>query len=103
MIRAKWRTPLGVALGAIASEVLWRLTPSATFRAVPISQSLVAAGLGIPDWAFNAMETLHHRNACRLRWRVGRCCAAHRWHDTIRRGMNLGIIVACVDVGIPLP
>jgi hypothetical protein len=104
MTRAKWRTPLGVALGVIASEVLWLITPSATFPRAPIGQSLMAVGLGIPDWAFNVMEYIFVTAAP-----VGPAvacgallCVLVAGAGTIRRGVNLGIVVACVDVGIPL-
>jgi hypothetical protein len=104
MTRAKWRTPLGVVLGVIASQVLWRITPSATFPRGPLSQSLVAVGLAIPDWAFNAMEYIFVTAAP-----VGPAvacgtllCVLVAGADTTKRGANLGIVVACVDVGIPL-
>jgi hypothetical protein len=95
---------LGVALGVIASQVLWRLTPSATFPRGPISQSLVAVGLSIPDWAFNAMDYMFVTAAP-----VGPAvacgallCVLIDGVGTIKRGVKLGILVACLDVGIPL-
>jgi hypothetical protein len=104
MTRAKWRTPLGVAFGVIASQVLWRFTPSATFPRGPISQSLVAVGLSIPDWAFNTMEYIFVTAAP-----VGPAvacgtllCVLIDGVGTVKRGVRLGILIACVDVGIPL-
>jgi hypothetical protein len=104
MTRAKWRTPLGVALGLVASQVLWRWTPSATFPRAPISQSLMAIGLGIPDSVFNVIDFIFVTAAP-----VGPAvtlgallCVLVAGAGTIKRGMNLGILVACLDVAIPL-
>jgi hypothetical protein len=95
---------LGVALGVIASEVLWRLTPSATFPRGLISQSLLAIGIGVPDWVFNVMDYIFVTAAP-----VGPAvacgaalCVLIAGPGTVKRGVKLGIVVACLDVGIPL-
>jgi hypothetical protein len=104
MTRGKWRLPLGVVLGVALSELLYGRTPSATFPRGDIVASLSSLGLVIPDWVWNAFDYVFI-TATPVGPAVAggaMLCIVVAGADSVKQAVRLGIIVACLDVAIPL-
>lgn len=104
MIRGKWRTPLGIAFGVLASMLVKASTPDAMFPSGAVTAFLLSAGLVIPDWVFKLLEYSFTTAApVGPAVAVGAVvCMLLAGADTVKRGVRLGFLVASLDVGIPL-
>jgi hypothetical protein len=104
MTRSRWRTPLGVALGFLVSQFVWRRTPSAVFPSGDVIGILSSMGLAVPDKVFSAIEWVYAAAtpvgpAVALGALV---CVLIVGADTLKRGVRFGVLIALLDVTLPL-
>lgn len=104
MTRSKWRTPVGVALGFLVSQIVWARTPSAVFPSGDVIGTLSAMGLTVPDWVFALIERVYAAGtpvgpAVALGALI---CVLIVGASTIKRGVRYGVLIALLDVTLPL-
>jgi hypothetical protein len=100
MIRRSWRTLVGVTLGVVASVVLRNWAPSVTFPRGPVNSLLLGSGFAIPDAVYNNVDyAFAAATPVLLPVVVGVIlCVAIAGVDVTKRGLDLGVLVACINV-----
>lgn len=104
MTREKWRTPAGVALGFLVSQVVWTRTPSAVFPSGEVVALLSSVGLTVPDWVYNLIERVFASATPVVPAVAAGALVAVvvAGAATVRRGVHTGITVALLDVLLPI-
>jgi hypothetical protein len=104
MTRNRWRTPSGVALGFLASQIVWAWTPSAVFPKGDVIATVSSIGLTMPDWVYDAIERVYAA-ATPVGPAVGLgalICILIVGTPNIKQSVRYGVLVALLDVTLPL-
>ena len=100
MVRQSWRTLVGVTLGVVASVVLRNWAPSVTFPRAAVNAVLLGSGFAISDKAYNNVDFIFAAaTPVLMPVAVGVIlCVVIAGVDGMKRGLDLGVLVASIDV-----